>query len=281
MALLEERDVDFFAPEPEQVDSSDEVNLARTITQSAPGQVINLVSYGGGKQSAIAQAESNPDDNNKLNFLQPTVLAQVCDHLNVPLIHVASSYVCNGEKKLGYNEQDEANPKGKFGKASWKGEGEIRKHINQHIILRSGWVFGKCQDESIRNWITQFIANQGELSLLRRKFSPTPSKDLARVILAICQQVDCAANLWGVYHYCGLETKKEIEFVQQVLKIAAQYDEKVYELLNSLKLTEANISLPELANTTLSSKKIFDAMGIKQRSWHGELQDLIKGFYQH
>jgi hypothetical protein len=29
----------------------------------------------------------------------------------------------------------------------------------------------------------------------------------------------------------------------------------------------------------LSSKKIFDTFGIKQKSWHGDLQDVIKLLY--
>jgi dTDP-4-dehydrorhamnose reductase len=34
------------------------------------------------------------------------------------------------------------------------------------------------------------------------------------------------------------------------------------------------------SNTTLATKKIFDTFGIKQRSWHGSLQALIKSFYK-
>ena len=82
-----------------------------------------------------------------------------------------------------------------------------------------------------------------------------------------------------LYHYCGLETKKEIEFVQQVLKYASQHDEQIYQYLDNFTLTEIPPVKPQVANTTLSSKKIFDTFGIKQRSWHGSLQSTIKAIY--
>lgn len=118
------------------------------------------------------------------------------------------------------------------------------------------------------------------MELLQCRYSPTPNEDIARVLLAVCRQVDCDANVWGTYHYCGLETKKEIEFVQQVLKYASQHDEQIYQYLDNFTLTETEPKKPQVPNTTLSSKKIFDTFGIKQRSWHGSLQATIKTIYQ-
>ena len=115
--------------------------------------------------------------------------------------------------------------------------------------------------------------------MTRRRFSPTPTDDLAAAILAVCKQVDCEANVWGTYHFSGLETKKEIEFAKQTLKYAANHDEEIYQLLDNMKITERLARAPEIANSTLSSKKIFDTFGIKQKSWHGDLQETIKTLY--
>ena len=93
--------------------------------------------------------------------------------------------------------------------------------MEKHIILRTGWVFGVGQDELIRRWIQEAREAEGAVTVYRRKFSPTPVEDVARVLMAIALQVDCQANVWGTYHYCGLETKRESEFVQHVLKLAA------------------------------------------------------------
>ena len=67
--------------------------------------------------------------------------------------------------------------------------------------------------------------------MTKRRFSPTYTGDLASAILAMAQQVDCGASVWGAYHYSGLESKEEIEFAELALKYAANYDESIYQLL--------------------------------------------------
>ena len=73
--------------------------------------------------------------------------------------------------------------------------------------------------------------------------------------------MDCEANVWGTYHYSGLETKKEAEFAEQTIKYAANHDEDIYQLLDSLVITDREVRSPEIPNSTLSSKKIFDTSG--------------------
>jgi dTDP-4-dehydrorhamnose reductase len=275
--LLKQRAIDFVAPEPGKLDPRDSLKVARVLTKCSPDQVINLASYHAGSQLAILAAEQEPEACELINHEQPSVLAQACDHLNIPMVHLSTAYVFSGDKKLGYNELDAVKPAGVYGATSLRGEEAIVASLEKYIILRTGWVFGAGQDELIRRWIEEAKAAEGAVTVLRRKFSPTPVEDVARVILAIALQVDCHANVWGTYHYCGLETKRESEFVQHVLKLAAQHDESVYKLLDHLSLNLLRAEPPEIANTTMATKKIFDTFGIKQRSWHGSLQALVKG----
>jgi len=278
--LLKQRGVDYFAPEAGKLDPRDSLKVARVLTKCSPDQVINLASYHAGSQLAIMAAERDPQACELINHEQPSVLAQACDHLNIPLVHLSTAYVFSGEKKLGYNELDVVRPAGVYGASSLRGEEAIASTLEKHIIVRTGWVFGVGQDELIKHWIEEAKQAEGAVTVLRRKFSPTPIEDVARVLVAIALQVDCHANVWGTYHYCGLETKRESEFVQHVLKLAAQHDESVYKLLDHLSLNLLRADPPEIANTTMATKKIFDTFGIKQRSWHGSLQALVKGLHK-
>lgn len=141
-------------------------------------------------------------------------------------------------------------------------------------------MFGSAIHDQMKGWIKAAKKHRGALKAVRRRFSPTAADDLARVILAVSEQIDCQAEVWGVYHHCGLETKKESEFMLQVLKYTSQHDEQIYQLIDSLKISEDSLAPPEIANATLSAKKLFDTFGIKQRSWHGNLQATIKAMYQ-
>ena len=162
--------------------------------------------------------------------------------------------------------------------ATLKGERAIRKHPD-HVIIRPGWLFGRKKRGLIKSWIRIAKRDDGRVSVSRRRFSPTYTGDLATAILAIAKQVDCDAKVWGTFHYSSLETKREKEFVEQVIRYAANHDARIYQLLDSLSVSENEVHAPEVLNSTLSSKKISDTFGIKQKSWHGELQKVIKLLY--
>ena len=248
------------------------------IADFAPTQLVNMADFISRNHSALKRAESSEQRCERINALLPAMLAETCIQLDIPMLHLSNCYVFDGEKKLGYNENDEPNPKGVYGYYSLAGEQAVREHPT-HIIMRSGWLFGKHKIGLIKSWIRSTKNHHGELTVSRRRFSPTSTDDMASAILAVTQQVDCDANVWGTYHYSGLEIKKEIEFARQVFKYAANHDEEIYQLLENTRIRENLPRLPELPNSTLSSKKIFDTFGIKQKSWHGDLQETIMTLY--
>ena len=46
-----------------------------------------------------------------------------------------------------------------------------------------------------------------------------------------------------------------------------------------MKFIQQDVRAPEIRNSTLSSKKIFDTFGVKQKSWRGHLQEVVKLLY--
>lgn len=278
--LLKERQISWVAPDAGAILARDPVGTARTITQAAPDQVINLAAYAAGSQRAVLEAENHRAECEQINLRQTELVAQVCDHLHIPLIHLSTAHVFGGDKKLAYNEQDLPTPQGVYGQTAFAGEQAIVATMKQHIIVRGGWLFGRQQDEVLRCWLDELTTGDGNITVYRRKFAPTPVEDLARVLLAISQQVDCQADVWGIYHYASLEPLRESEFVQQLVKFAAQHDEAVYRLLDHLTINLSRTEAPQIANATLATKKIFETFGIKPRPWHGSLQRLVKSWYK-
>lgn len=276
--ILRKNKIRFLAPADKNFDPVDAGSISKIIADFAPTQLVNMADFISRNHSALKRAESSELRCERINSLLPATLAQICNQRDIPMLHLSNSYVFDGEKKLGYNENDEPNPKGVYGRYTLAGEQAVRNNP-KHIIMRSGWLFGKHKSGLIKSWIHSIKKHKGELTVSRRRFSPTATADIAAAILAVTQQVDCDANVWGTYHYSGLEIKKEIEFARQILKYAANHDEEIYQLLENTKIRENLPRLPELPNSTLSSKKIFDTFGIKQKSWHGDLQETIQSLY--
>ena len=276
--ILRKRKISFLAPPDKFFDPDNRTAIAKMVTDYSPTQLINLTDFISGNHSALHRAESASERCLEVNADLPASLAEVCAGLKVPMMHLSTAYVFEGDKRLAYNESDETNPRGIYGASALKGEQAVRQHA-EHLIIRPGWLFGKWKRGLIKSWIRTAIKNQGIVQVTKRRLSPTYTGDLASAILAIAQQVDCRASVWGTYHYSGLENKEETEFAELALKYAANYDESIYQLLDTLQFIEREPRAPEIRNSTLSSKKIFDTFGIKQKSWRGSLQEVVKRLY--
>jgi len=277
--ILRRRKIRFMAPPEKHFDPDNAVAIAKMVTDYGPTQLINLTDFISGNHSALRRAETTADRCHKINAELPATLAEISDHLNIPMLHLSNAYVFDGEKRLGYNENDQPNPRGVYGLSSLAGEQAVRQH-RAHIILRPGWLFGRWKKGLIKTWIRNAQRDAGRLQVSRRRFSPTYTGDLASAVAAVCHQVDCEANVFGTYHYCGLESREEADFAELTLKFAANFDERIYQLLDSLKFVQQEARAPEIRNSTLSSKKIFDTFGVKQKSWRGHLQEVVKLLYQ-
>ncbi len=280
LSVLEQRRIAYAAPTLEEVDASNPESVAGAIDRHVPDQVVNLALFAAGSQWAVRLAETDVDNCERANRHCPAVLASVCADRGIPLLHLSTAHVFNGSKKLAYGEQDGARPTGMYGREALAGEQAVANTTDHYVIVRPGWIFGVGQDEQLRQWVDEVVRNDGSIQAQRRRFSPTAAADLARVLVAITLQVDCGAALWGVYHYCSAESVRESDFLRELFRIAAQSDEQVYRLLDHLRIQAVRLKSPEIANSALDTRKIFETFGIKQRSWHGYLQTLVKSWYE-
>jgi dTDP-4-dehydrorhamnose reductase len=254
------------------------MEVAKAVSQYAPTQIINVASY-----SNLELAERDTDAArlcDEQNSLIPAVLAEVCGHLNLPLLQHSSSLVFDGAKAHPYVEEDPANPLCRYGRSKWYGERAIRDGLPAHIILRTDWVFSERSLGYFQSHIENCKAQQGQLAVINNRFSPTSAADVARVIVAITRQVDCAADVWGTYHYCAQQPLSQDLFVEHFLQEAGRYDEELATLLPQLRITKQRVQLPYIANSVVSGQKLFDTFGIKARSRSAAITALLRYYYQ-
>src|SRR5205823_2219584 len=66
--------------------------------------------------------ETQSDQAFRVNAEAPGVLAEICGEKNARLIHFSTDYVFDGEKRVPYTEEDEANPISVYGESKLAGE---------------------------------------------------------------------------------------------------------------------------------------------------------------
>ena len=209
-----EEDINFLAPRPPQ-DGWDAASLTQLLDDTRPDAVINLAYYFDWFQ---AQAVSE----SRLAGQERSVerLAELCQHHNIILLQPSSYRVFDGSRATAYSEKDEPVPLGLRGQALWRIEQSVRAICPQHVLLRFGWLL----DDSAEGTLGRFLAQAekpGELLMADdRRGNPTPVDDAARVIISVLKQLDCAAPLWGTYHYAGHEATTPLALGQAIAGLA-------------------------------------------------------------
>jgi len=275
--LLQSKAVEFTAMDSQELDLLRKTDVIKAINAVRPDQVINVATY-----SSLVKAEFDAAAARECDIVNTqgvSILAEVCQQLEVPLLHHSSSFVFDGQKLHPYSEDDVSNPVNRYGMSKWYGERAIRDVLPQHIILRSDWLFSREKPEFFLRHIENCKRQHGRLEIVNHRFSPTPAADVARVLLAIARQVDCEMELWGTYHYCALQPMSQDHFVEGFLQEAAKYDPELEALVGELQITRLPVQLPYISNTVLNSQRLFETFGIKQRSRAPEINALLQEIY--
>lgn len=98
-------------------------------------------------------AETQPDLAYAVNATAPAIIARTCAKLDIPLIHVSSDYVFDGDADVPYLPDDDADPLGVYGASKFDGELAVLESGARALILRTSWLY----DGEGRNFLTTML----------------------------------------------------------------------------------------------------------------------------
>src|SRR6266540_3431486 len=101
-----------------------------------PDVVINAAAY-----TDVDGAESDQAGAYRLNAVAPRNLSVASFELGVPLVHVSTDYVFDGQGDRPYHEFDRTNPLSIYGKSKLAGEQAAAAHNPRHYIVRTSWLY--------------------------------------------------------------------------------------------------------------------------------------------
>lgn len=275
-SLLEQgaaENVEFHTPKP-PTEGWNPQNLASLLEQVKPDCVVNLAYY-------FDWFQAREVDENKLNSQIDIIehLAKLCQQHSIILFQPSSYRVFGGTRITAYNETDEPLPISILGQKLCQMEQTVAEQCTKHILVRFGWLL----DYSTNGKVGRLIKRAETLAEIQladdRRGNPTPVDDAARVILGILQQLDCDSELWGTYHYGGMEATSSLAWGQVALAEARNYDSQLTENIIARPHTDFNDAAVEPQYAVLACKKILHTFGIKQRAWRAAIPELFKSFY--
>ena len=135
----------------------------------------------------------------KVNVEGPGNLAVAAKNQGAQLIHISTDYVFDGRKRAPepYTEKDDPNPISYYGVTKLAAEEAIRRTIDNHIILRTAWLYGIRGQNFLKTMLTLALKDpQREIKIVNDQFgSPTWSYRLA---LQIEKLIESGGN--GTFH---------------------------------------------------------------------------------
>ncbi|MGB0662959.1 MAG: dTDP-4-dehydrorhamnose reductase [Pontibacterium sp.] len=257
-----------------QLNVTDPASIRAAIDAHLPDFVVNCAAF-----NKVDLAEQSPELCLQVNAQGAENLARVCGDMHLPLIHMSSDFVFDGHYAGGYKEDDEVKPLGVYGQSKWLGEEAVRQCCPRHIILRLSWVFGPQGDNYVTRTLEQARTQLEIRAVNERMGCPTPSSDIARVILAIIRQLHCGADAWGTYHYSSAEVTSRYSFCKEIISQVVGYEQVATEVLTAVSADDVQTDVQRPASSVLICEKLLNTFGIRQLPWRGALTDVIRQIY--
>jgi dTDP-4-dehydrorhamnose reductase len=228
--------------------------VRRFVGEVAPRAIINAAAY-----TAVDRAESEPEAAHAINVLGPEHLAGVAAELDIPLLHVSTDYVFDGQKSGAYSEDDPVAPLGVYGRTKEEGERRVRAIHPNHIILRTSWVYGIYGN----NFLKTMLRLSGERDELRvvadQRGCPTATVDIARALLAAQSALNGGSN-GGTYHFAGTGVTTWYEFAREIVGTATRAGARPVPVV-AIETTDYPTPAKRPANSELDSTRFAAAFG--------------------
>ncbi|GLQ30497.1 SDR family oxidoreductase [Litoribrevibacter albus] len=270
VTLLETQGIDFVAFDSDEQLFIDQRDIAQLIQEHQPDFLINSTLY-----PFVDRAEAEIERCRLKNLEIPRALAKACSTVDIPMLHLTSPYLFDGDKVGPYTEKDVPNPVNLYGEIHQTSEEAVSAILEKHIILRLGLVFSSGED----NFVGRVLDHGGQderMEVIGQQLAcPTSACSAAEVILAICKQLSCEINVWGIYHYCDVEAVTRREFLEAVIEEAERHPELNARHVEQVSSSQHKGSAKRPMNAVLNCQKLLYTFGIKQRSWRVELAKVV------
>jgi dTDP-4-dehydrorhamnose reductase len=261
----------------DRLDISDREAVAAALTAAKTegcAIVVNAAAYTG-----VDKAESDRANAFAVNRDGPGNLAEACARLDLPLIHVSTDYVFDGSKHGAYVETDRVAPLGVYGASKEAGERAVRGRLNQHLIVRTSWVYAGHSANFVKTML-RLAGERDELRVVDDQHGiPTSAGDIARAILAIADKLHAARAEsryipWGTYHYAAIGPTTWCGFARAIVEWAAARTGRRPKV-TAIATAEFPTPARRPANSVLDCARIEQAFAPPRRPWQDGLNEVL------
>ena len=238
--------------------------VSAALLAATPDVIVSAAAY-----TQVDRAEAEPDMAFAVNRDGAGAVAQAARALGVPVIHISTDYVFDGNKPTPYAEEDSTNPLSVYGASKLKGEEAVRAATPDHAILRTSWIYSPFGDNFLKTML-RLARERAELRVVAdQQGCPTSALDIADAVLAIALallQQPGNADLRGTFHLAGCGGTSRAEFAEEIFRLSGRLGGPQAEVV---PITTAEYPTPARrpSNSRLSTQKLETLYGVALPDW--------------
>lgn len=175
-----------------EMDITNKDITVKTIKNTAPDVVINCAAY---RDVDKAELLGERDKVFMVNSIGVQNLTIGCAEMKIPLCHISTDYVFDGEKRKPYSPFDNTNPLNVYGESKLAGEKYIQWILDRFYIVRTAGLYGKGGSSFVLA-ILNLAKERSKVKVVTDQTgSPTSTVNLSRGIKKLIE-----SRNFGVYH---------------------------------------------------------------------------------
>lgn len=238
--------------------------IERAMVNTRPDVVINSAAY-----TAVDKAEGDAANAYAMNRDGARALAEAAARAGVPIIHISTDYVFDGNKPDAYDEDDATHPVTVYGQSKLAGEEAVRAANPRHVIVRTAWVHSPGGNNFVRSMLQRAAAGDELRIVSDQTGNPTYAPHLCSVLLDIARQVKGRPETfpgWGVYHAAGTGVTTWQGLASEVMRISERLGGPSVAVT---PITTADYPTPASrpANSALDCSKLARTFGLALPIW--------------
>lgn len=243
----------------------------RALEAVAPDAIVAAAAY-----TAVDKAECESELAFAINETGSRAVSRAAAALGVPLVHLSTDYVFDGELDRPYVESDAPRPTSIYGTSKLAGEEAARLEQPDSAVLRVAWIYSPFGENFVKTML-RLASQHDELAVVSDQIgSPTSAEDVAHGILSVASNLVRRrdAALRGIFHMTASGETSWADFAKAIFAISSQHGGP-FARVRPIGTADYPTAAARPANSRLDSTLIKCRHGIALPNWRTSLETAL------
>lgn len=255
-----------------EIDLGRPETIAPAVLALDPDLIVSAAAF-----TAVDQAESEEALATIVNGIAAGALAYTAGTLGIPIIHLSTDYVFDGEKKDAYTESDPVSPLGAYGRSKLAGERAVAFATENHVILRTAWVHSPYGKNFLKTMLR--LANDHDtINVVADQYgTPTSALDIAEATLKVAVNLLHSHDgaLRGIFHLTNSGKASWADFAEAIFDVSERAGGP-FAKVHPIQSADYPSPARRPPNSQLDCHKLAVTHGVHMQDWRTAAESVVK-----